>query len=345
MKKILLFFAIAAVLMFSLPVRADDGLQEPDPDGSWEESTLKFKLLPSTNVAVAEAIQVAMKLDLPSPSGGFAVLADNSTVSVDTTGDGNINTKAKEGRPVFLSITYDDGEKGRYAVRFYRGPRRAWCVETATSMSGKVGKESFSLIDANCNGKFDEIGTDAVLVGRSKWAQPLGRVMSIKGKLYHVRVDSKGTTVGIQEYSGPTGTLDLNKNFRAPGALQFAIVQSGEVYFDLSARGGQPVPVGKFVFVRGRLEKSRKSCNIVRGKMPEIEVGADAKVEPEWGPPIRIDFKPTLNDGKLHIDARLQFFGRAEEEYTDFADVIMTPKISVRSKEGAEAASGTFATG
>lgn len=337
--------ACLAFLAIAPAATADDGLQAPDPDGKWEESGLRFSVLRSTDLAVPNPMQVALKIPLPSPSGGFAVNIDGSDIQVDLTGDGQFNTKAKEGRPVFFLVKRDDGSTFKYAVRFYRGARNAWFYETATSMRGRLGGETVTFIDADCNGTFNEVGKDAVQIGRARHAIPLGRVIALKGKLYHLKVDADGDTASVQEYAGPTGTMDMTRNFRAPSALQYAVVQNGESYFDLCERGAQTLPAGKYVLVRGRLERGRKSVEIVRGEMKEIELAADAALEPEWGPPVRIEFKARLSDDKLHIDATLRFFGQLGEEYVNFENMIMAPEIKVLSSEGYEALTGRFATG
>lgn len=336
---------LGLALVLAAPSVADDGLQAPDPGGTWEESSLKFSLMRSTNLAFGDPMPVGMTIELPSPSGGFAVKAEGGTVEVDLNGDGSLDTKAKEGKPVILKVTYSDGSTGNYAVRFYRGARMAWCYETATSMTGKVGGETLTLVDANCNGTFDEFGKDGLILGRAKYAVPLGRVISLKGKLYHLKVDPKGETVGIQEYTGATGSLDMMANFRAPTRPLYTVVQVGDCFFDASERGGITVPAGKYVFVKGRLEKGRKSCDISRGRMAEFEVAADGKSEPDWGPPLKILFKAKLTKDTVHIDAGLHYLGKAEEEYHNFQNIISTPDIKVTGSDGAEACKGRFATG
>jgi hypothetical protein len=331
--------------VLSAPVLADGTPAEPDPDGSWEEFSLKFTVLRSTKLVVGGRIKAALKIGLPSPAGGFALKPDGSSISVDLNGDGRVDTKAKEGRPVFLQVQHDDGARAKYAVRFYRGPRMGWTYETASAMAGRVGGEAVKIVDGDCNGKYDDVGKDAVFIGRQRWGMPLGRVIVLKDKLYHVKVDPRGASVSLQPYAGKTGKIDLTRKFRAPGKLQYAVVQCGEAYFDASARGGVEVPAGKYALLRARLEKGRQSCHIVRGKMKEIEVASGGKTEPEWGPPLRIEFQAKVNKKKIHIAARLHYYGKADEEYVDFENVVSTPEVMVRSSDGAVASKGRFSTG
>jgi hypothetical protein len=304
-----------------------------------------MKVLPQTELAVFKPMAVGIKIELPSPSGGFAVQADASGVQVDVVGDGNANVKAKEGQPVIMNLRYEDGTSCKYALRFFRGERMQWYYETATSMQGTIKGVNVTLIDANCNGKWDEFGKDAIIVGKGRFGIPLSRVIPIKDGLFHVKVDPRGASISIQEYTGSTGTLDLIKNFKAPGGLEYAVVQNGEAFFDLMVKGGLKVPAGKYVFAGGRLVKAKKSCDIVRGEWKEAVVADGAKCEPEWGPPMRLAFQVKLTDDKFHIDASIRVFGLGGEEYVNFQSTIMTPDISVKSKDGAEAAKGKFATG
>lgn len=343
MLKFGLALAGLALLLAAPAAFADGELQAPDPEGQWEAFPLKFSILRTTNIAVGGKHEAALKIPLPSETGGFTLQPEGTNLSVDVNGDGTVDSKVKEGQPVFLQVKYDDGEMAKYAVRFFRGARMAWFYETATSMAGTVAGEKVSLIDADCNGKYDDFGKDAILVGRGPWAAPLGKIVLLKDKLYHVKVDPKGASLSLQAYTGETGTLDLRKNFRAPGALQYAVVQCAEAYFELSGKGAN-VPVGKYVFVCGRLEKGKKACNIVRGEMKEIEVGTGGAT-PQWGPPLKIVFKASRNEEKIHIDAGLRYTGQGDEEYRDFENVISTPDVQVKSKEGIVADKGRFATG
>lgn len=341
--KRLLALAALALLIAAPPALADGAAVAPDPAGRWESFPLKFSILRQTSIAVGGKHEAALKIPLPSESGGFTLQPEGSNLSVDVNGDGAVDQKVKEGAPIFLQAKYDDGATARYAVRFFRGARMAWFYETATSMAGTAAGEKISLVDADLNGRYDDLGKDAVVIGRGPWAAPLGKVLLIKDKLYHAKVDPRGESISLQEYKGETGNLDLRKNFRAPGALQYAVVQSGDNYFEMSGKGAG-LPAGKYALLCGRLEKGKKACNIVRGDMKEIEVGS-SDAAPSWGPPLRIVFKATRNDEKIHIDAALRFLGAADEEYKDFENVISTPDVQIKSREGVLADRGRFATG
>jgi hypothetical protein len=343
MRRALWVFSVSALLLWSVPVLASEG-PGGHPGENGEGFTLSARQIPNSMVADAKSERVGMKINLPSPSGGFAVQAEGSSVQIDANGDGTLDTKIKEGQIATFLVKYEDGETLNYFVRFYR-ERNAMYYESATGMSGKVFGEPFTLIDADCNGKFNDLGKDAVLVGKDKWAVPLGNVVAIKDKLYTLRVDPKGKKVTAEAYAGETGTLDMMKSFKGPVAPQYAIVQCAENYFNLSARGGMKVPCGKYALFKGRLDTGKKSCDIRRGQMKEIEVATGATAQPEWGPPLRIVFKPRMTGEKVHMDASFLLLGKADEQYTNFAPGTMVPEILIKGKDGSVLEKGKFATG
>jgi hypothetical protein len=345
MQKPVLALCISALLLWGVPVLAADTPPGADPGGKWEEFSLSVRQLPDPQVATAKNEQVGMKINLPSQGGGFAVQVEGGSVNVDVNGDGNFDSKVKEGQIATLQVKFEDGEILNYFVRFFR-VKNAICFESVTGLVGKVMGETVTLIDADCNGTFGDVEKDAILIGREKWAIPLGNVICIKDKLYCLKVDSRGKKASVQAYTGEVGTLDMMKSFKGPVAPQYVVVQSGSSYYNVSAKGGSKVPCGKYTFVKGRLDNGKKNCNIVRGQMKEFEVTSGSPCVPEWGPPLRIAFTPKLSEGgKLHIDASFQLFGKAEELYRDFGDAILVPEIQVKAKDGSVLKKDRFATG
>lgn len=336
--------SIVALLLWGAPAFAGDGAGGPDPGGKWEEFALSVRQVANVQVATAVPQQVGMKLDLPSPAGGFAVMPGGGSVQVDVNGDGTLDSKVKDGQVATLQVKYDDGSTLNYFVRFYR-INNAMYFQSVTGATGKAFGESITVIDANCNGSFNDLGKDAVQIGKDRWAAPLGKVACIKDKLYSVKVDARGKSVSLQEYAGEAGTIDMMKSFKGPRAPEYVVLQSGENYFNVSAKGGMRVPCGKYVLVKGRLDNGKKSCDITRGDMKELEVGTGAPCEPEWGPPLRIVFRTKFSEGKLHIDAALDFRGKADERYERFASMTAAPEISVKGKDGSVLKKDRFATG
>jgi hypothetical protein len=170
-------------------------------------------------------------------------------------------------------------------------------------------------------------------------------VVEIKGKLYTLKMDPKGKKGSFQEFKGEVGTLDLAKSFKGPSFPQYAIVQCGDNYFNAAVKGGIKVPCGKYAFLKGRLDNGKKSCDIARGQMKELEVTTGATCQPEWGPPLRIAFKPRMAGEKVHMDINLEFFGKADEQYLNFADLITAPEILIKGKDGSVLKKDKFATG
>ncbi|MHC4597575.1 MAG: hypothetical protein ACYS47_01085 [Planctomycetota bacterium] len=339
------FVAILTIIAACAGVRAAEGPEGPDPKAPWRSHALSPVLRSDLRFAVAAPIPAGLKMPFPPSAGTFALRPEGRTLRADLDGDGTLDAVTEEGDVFTFHVRAARGGKRPCHYRFFRGAKRAWYFEPATAMTAEIGGERFALLDADANLRFDDVGRDAVLLGDAGWAVPLGRVMLLGGKLHHVKAEPDGRAVSLQPYRGETGVLNLDRRFRAPGRLAFAVVRSGEAWFDLAGKGGGVVPVGGYRLVRGRLEKNGESCTIVPGEMKAFQVSSAGPAAPRWGGPLRINFRPRLSGSRLHVDALLRYFGEGGEEYVDFTGPLTTPTVVVISPGGAELSRGRFETG
>jgi len=118
MKHLMLTAAVCALLYSAAHPSSRAEAETP-----WKKHGLSFQLAPYHRSVMDHGIDLNRGIRLPNPTGRFAFEADEDeqveTLKVDTDGDGNPETKVKEGRPVFFRMKYCDGKVGPYPVRFF----------------------------------------------------------------------------------------------------------------------------------------------------------------------------------------------------------------------------------
>ena len=91
---------------------------------------------------------------------------------------------------------------------------------------GIIDGQKIRIIDQNNNGRYDEYGKDAMVVGQGRYASFLSKVINVRGKLYSIEVSRDGRTLTYEPYAGKSGTLDMTTKFATKGKLLSAIVRS-----------------------------------------------------------------------------------------------------------------------
>jgi hypothetical protein len=252
-------------------------------------------------------------------------------LSVDTNGDGKVDKQVK-GAYGFLVLKAKDsaGEPLEYAVRF-KVDQKVYKYASSGVMRGRLNGESVLLIDQNNNGTYNEVGVDAMVVGKSKAASFVSKVVNLKGELFEVSISDDGKSMEARPFAGESGTLDLRSGFKAKGKLESAVVKSadGQYSFNLGD-GSMNVPAGDYTIAYGLAGKASETVTIGTGKMSPVNVKAGRETALTWGGPIIADF-PYSRDGlAVKVEpASVKFYGKAGEEYTDFLPQGQSPKFLV----------------
>jgi hypothetical protein len=272
-------------------------------------------------------------IPIPHAGGpGFICAVDGMALAVDTNGDGKVDEKVKGlGGSVLLRAKNAEGKTFSYGVRITKNGT-AWQYATGCAMSGKVLGEDVKLIDMTGNGRFDDFGADAMIVGSGKAASYLSKVISVGGKLYEIQVDASGSSVTTTPYAGQTGTLNLMSGFKSEGSLTSAVVinEKGDLSFELSgSRSGSVVPAGEYKLASGSARKGGESVRIRAGNTKPFVVESDKTSTVEWGGPLTLDFEYTVEKDKITVPPTVKFFGRGGEEYYEFKPDATSPKIIV----------------
>ena len=277
-------------------------------------------------------------------AAGFAVFQSGEmALSVDANGDGRLEEKVK-GQGGFLKLRGMDaeGDSFTYAVRFRFRNGYEW--SSSGFMAGTLLGQTVRVVDQNLNGRYDDYGVDALIIGSTRGAALLSRVVNLGGELHDLEVSPDGATVKAKPWSGAAATLNLASKFASQGELVSAVVKSGNTSFNLAgAKSGLKVPAGRYEFVHGWAEKGGETVAIRTGRMQPIDLksGDDALVA--WGGPIVAEFDYEKEGETVTVQPNLRFYGEAGEEYGPFQPDAKSPKIIVTDKKTRKIlASGRF---
>jgi hypothetical protein len=308
------------------------GLQAQDT-GS-QTATLKFKPYKSFDFLLPKETwtKVGSTVGLRHPNGeGFRAIRTGLKLTVDTTGNGNPNkdVKGSSGYLTFRSAT--KGNSFHYAARF-QGSAAGFTYASSCAMVGTVAGVPIQLLDLNNNGRFDEVGTDGILVGKGKAVAFLSKVISYNTRLYNLTV--KGVTVSTTPYAGEAGSINLTSGFQSRGKLQSAIISDGNNSYNVAGLSSLTVPVGDYKVVSGFVGKGPASAQIRAGKMAAIRVKDGEMTKLNWGGKVLAEFTCSMEGDKVTVaPANLHYYGRAGEEYYNLNRNAKSPRFTARDAE------------
>ncbi|MGB0332593.1 MAG: hypothetical protein ACPGPE_12355 [Planctomycetota bacterium] len=241
---------------------------------------------------------------------------------IDSNGDGRVDRDIK-GSDGFVDLKGEnaEGQVFHYGVRFRNEGEREWSWTASGAMAGKVEGLTMAVIDANANGRYDDLGVDGLVIGKDRGAGYVSRIVNIDGKLFEFDINADGTEVRTRPYTGETGVLTLKKIKGIKASVVTAIARQGkDVSFQIAgAKKGVVVPVGDYVLADAFLEGGSETARIRMGRMEELEVATGAEVDIQLGGPLVGEVPtPRLQDGKAVVSPNVQVFGSLGEEYYDF---------------------------
>lgn len=268
-------------------------------------------------------------LKIEGKAGPISVYPEKRSIQVDTLGDGSRVIKIKMPGGIATVLTADSQP---YAIELKNtsttGTSPNWVYRRAGFMFGAVDGVRVTLIDDNSNGKYNDLGTDAIIVGKSKFAAPLGKMIVTPKGCYDVSVNADGSAATFTKANPTTGRLDMVRKFNARGKLAYVVISNGDSFFDMASISPKAgMPVGEYKLIKGKVVARRAmSCEIQAGKMPSISVSASEDITyVEWGgdPARKGVFHAEISatrSGKevtCHMN-NFHVFGVLQEEYTNF---------------------------
>ncbi|MDP6962587.1 MAG: hypothetical protein QGF46_00305 [Planctomycetota bacterium] len=316
--------------------------------GDAETSNLKFKQVKKWDINLPSESWTEIEHLIPIGSG-FAVNNTEFKLEIDTNADSRPDSDIKgSGGFALLRGKREDGSKYSYAIRV-RPTGSTWEYACAGLMSTKVNGVNIALIDQNNNGIWNEVGVDALIIGKGSAASYLSEVVNLDGELFNLSASETGETISITPFEGESGFLNVVEAYNSKAKLTSAVFTSADskYSFELSASSkGMQVPAGKYQLTRGSVNKGVEYATIRRGSMKAIEIEGGKTKELNWGGPLRIEFDTERTDAET-ITVRLpSFYGNADEEYFDFLPGGKSPTIvATDNKTGKEIWSGKFCEG
>ncbi|MCA8973011.1 MAG: hypothetical protein KDC95_24725, partial [Planctomycetes bacterium] len=165
---------------------------------------------------------------------GFTTEIDGAALAVDCNGDGKTDEKAKG---VGGLITLKGGTGGLahdYSLRLVN--EGGWRWASSGALEGKVAGQKVAIIDQNNNGRFDDFGADAIVIGKSDAAAYLSKVVNINNSLFEISFSEDGSELAYKPFEGATGTLNLVADFESKGKLTAVVVrnENSDYSFELS---------------------------------------------------------------------------------------------------------------
>ena len=352
---VLLTFAIVAETRGapSASVRQDPGrgftsrAQAPDEDASAQGTIeLEERVLEAPCFFARDPWRtIAGPLSLGGRVFALEEGANGECLGVDTDGDGCIDRTVERGSEIVsfeLDAECDEGETAstRYWVRIQRSGRQ-WRWTPVGLRVGEFRGTRLGIVDSSGNGRFTDIGQDALLVGSSQVATPLSRVVAIGGELYALELEPCGHRARVGLYAGPRARLDVTSRYASKGELLAAVFGTSDgCTFDLAAedvlglppQGGWEIPAGEYRLIAGLVGGRGETARIGPGSMPSIVLLAGERRVLSWGGPLRADFDLRRCGGKLTVLPDVAFEGQAGESYLAFHPVAGAPLIEVRER-------------
>lgn len=260
-------------------------------------------------------------------------------LGVDTDGDGapDVQVEAPSGVVVL------DPEGRPYAVRL--AFRHVWTYASTSVLTGKAFGTKLKLVDRDHDGRFDEIGEDAIVVGHGRTASFLSEVVSLQDELYRLRVAEDGSLIELEPYTGERGSLvwDVETRGKLTGAV--LVAEGGRRSFVVRGnRGSEALPAGRYRLHSGRIRLGTNHVLVRPGRSESVYVSPLAPSFVLWGGPLEAEFAYARRGRELQFDPeRIRYFGRGGEEYVAFSPFGASPEIRVmRSSSGKELAKVTF---
>ena len=216
-------------------------------------------------------IEITDEISIPNgDEGGFLAKVYGpegaEKLDIDTNGDGRLDETCKGLKGTAkLRGKDEEGNSFTYAIRL-RHSGKKWLYASGGVMKGKVDGNSVSLIDANCNGRWNDYAVDCYVDGKGEAATPITDALSLGGDLYSVELETGGQAATWSAFEGEAGNLDMTKEYEGKGKLISALVEStdGRFQFNLAdCKKGLKVPAGSYV-LKGASVKKRSLEALIR---------------------------------------------------------------------------------
>lgn len=335
------FLGIAFAAVLALPAFADDS-------DSSEPIQLRYRSYRNWTIHLPNEQWFPVKDGIKlSQAGGsvFAVAEQGNNIKFDTDGDGELDREIKplvdpktnvSSTRVILSGKTKSGESFRYAARL-RKDTSGWEWAPGGAMAGSLPTEAgpmpIRIIDRDGNGRFDDIGSDAMIVGTNDNATLLSKTVFVDGKINTMSISDNGQSIRLAEFQGPTSEIDMTTSFNSKAVLLSSVIvsENGQHSFDVGAiEGAIKVPAGKYRVFGGILGLGEHRVYISAGRMNPLELAADETKKFDWGGPIASEFEFARVGDKVQFSPNhIWYYGKAGEQYSGWNPIGKSPEFKV----------------
>ena len=294
----------------------------------------------SGEVALKTKIQRRQKLLLPGEvatpvatgfhfSAGlgadFRADVDGEALLIDADADGVLETRV-EGDKGFVVL--DHGGR-RYGVSLVK--QGEWRFVAGSVVQGELAGTKIRVIDQNHNGRFDDIGEDALVIGHGRAASFLSEVVAVGGQVKQLKVAADGSKLSFAPFTGEVGTLSLRAV--TDGKVMAAVLNSLDRRYSVHLSKHDVdvvVPAGDYVLHSGVLSLAGSRVDMAKGRSKAFSVTAAGVEQLAWGGPAKAEFSYQENGGQLTFDPNaIWFYGSKNEEYKNWNPVGKSPLITV----------------
>ncbi len=325
---------------------ADAGNAEAD------SIALKYRSYRNWSLNLPNEKWLAVKDGIRIPHAGgelFAFEFSGTSLKVDTDGDGTLERTIKalvdpktmvSTTRVILSGTDLAGKPFRYAARL-RNDADGWEWAPGGAMVGIINTEAgpvpVKIIDQDGNGKFNDIGRDAMVVGNTDHAMMLSSTIFVGGQLKSFQIAEDGSSFSLAPYEGPTSQIDMSTSFNSKAVLLSSVILSADRKhsFDIGAvEGPVRVPAGKYKVVSGVVGLGQHRVTIKSGRMKPLDLVAGGTRKFDWGGPVASEFQYARVGNQVQFSPNsIWYFGKAGEQYTGWHPVGKSPEFKVLDAE------------
>jgi hypothetical protein len=247
---------------------------------------------------------------------------------VDLNGDGK-NT-ADETRRVTpggysdaftATLHYEDGSSAPYNFVFKSlVDKEQYAVIRMSSRVATAQEQRITLLDDNGNGKYNDIGKDAVMVGENPVAL-LGKYILLGDQFYELLVHAAGASIEVRPAMAmDLGTIDMFEGHEitqksADLRIHTVIVSGLDASFSFDPnRRKLKVPAGSYDIAFGLFERASEIVYMRKGEKTSFSVIKDEVAAPKWGGEVTAKIE-VISDGSSVTFMPPTFFGKASEQY------------------------------
>lgn len=308
-------FLACACMFFPAPVSGQDAgdgwkeykLEYSDNFKELEKITTPDPLTPQLNNDINNFIPL---FDSRNGTGRLCTVssAEPDKVFVDVDDDTNLETEVKKSEVLLnFKVKFPDKKDRPYQAVIWQDATKwlnnvevpNWRFKRACFYKGNVNGEQVILIDDNCNGKFNDLEKDTLLVGKTSFACFLSKAILLKDKLYQIKVDDTGEKIWLKDLdpSIKTGQIDLLSKYKHNKMKpQAVIISSDEYSFNAVSSSKKPaaVPVGEYKLVLALFTDRVWARG---GKFQPIKVEEGKTTTVEWGGPFKLEIDPQMKIG------------------------------------------------